>query len=299
LSIFTKTCPRCAADNAADASRCACGYVFDGNVTTDSYAAIELALQEAELYSEYLKARLHQTREAAEVAAADAERSPGDEDKARHAEEARAEYKLTKTEYKVQKDQIADLHAEAEARRKREVAATRKNAWEAARKKAAERVATATPAPSTKKPEKAKAKETKPVRPPATLQQKLAQKAHQAIARAREMKPAARVAVPAPVVPQEAPKKQPAAARPVTKPAPKPAAKTPPPAAPGKTAPAEAKKARPKTIECPHCTAVLPVGTQRCACGFSFIKTADAMPGIGLTSEEQARLLSLFQQEKS
>ena len=302
MSIFTKSCPRCAADNAAEAERCVCGYVFDGNVTSDSYAAIELALQEAELYSEYLKARLQQTHEAAEVAAADAQRSPGDADKARRAEETRAEYKLTKTEYKIQKDQIADLQSEADARKKREIAAARKSAWEMARRKAADRAAASAQAKSTKKMAGPEAKDAKPVRPPVTMQQKLARKAQQAIARVREMKSATQAAAPAPVLPQVTPTKQAAAARPVTKPVTKPAnkpvAKT-APTPPKRVVPAEAKKPRPNTIECPHCTSVLPIGAQRCRCGFTFKKTTDTMPGIGLTSEEQAQLLSLFQPDKS
>lgn len=297
LSIFTKTCPRCAADNAADSMRCSCGYVFDGSAKTDSLEAIEVALQEAELYAEYLKARLHQTREAAEVAASDLKRNPEDATRQRRAEESRAEYKITKTEYKLQLDQIATLKAEAEIRQKQEAAATQKNAWEAARKKAAARAAKAKlAAPAPRKPEKkpASSNSQDSVRPPLALREKLARKAQNVF---RREKPVAK-----PVAPVPAARPKPAAAAPRPVPKARPAAK---PVQSAKPSPrfrekqaAKVSKPRPTTMECPHCTTVVPMGTETCRCGYSFSANRESMPGIGLTSEEQARILDLFRHNK-
>jgi hypothetical protein len=297
LSIFTKTCPRCAADNAADSLRCSCGYVFDGSTKTDSLEAIEVALQEAELYAEYLNARLHQTREAAEVAASDLKRHPQDATRQRQAEESRAEYKITKTEYKLQLDQIATLKAEAEIRQRKEAAATQKNAWEAARKKAAARAAKAKlAAAAPRKPEKkaARGKSPNPVRPPSALREKLARKAQKVF---RREKPVAKPVTPAPAAkpipvasaPRPMPKAQPAA-KPVQSAKPSPRFRE-------KQA-AKVSKPRLNTMECPHCTTIVPMGTETCRCGYSFSRKRESMPGIGLTSEEQARILDLFRQDK-
>jgi hypothetical protein len=300
LSIFTKTCPRCAMDNAADSSRCSCGYVFDGATKSDSLEAIEVALQEAELYADYLKARLHQTREAAEVATSDLKRNPGDAGKQRLAEETRAEYKLTKTEYKIQLEQISTLKAEVEIRQKKEAAAAQKNAWELARKKAAARAAdTKAKAEKARGPEKKRkaGKTTDPARPPSGLREKLARKAQKVFQRekpptpkdAPEPKPVA--SAPRPVVQvQSAPK--PAAPKPVQTVSPSPRFRE------RQAAKAKVAKPRPNTMECPHCTTIVPANVETCRCGYSFTRKRESMPGIGLTSEEQAKILDLFRHDK-
>jgi hypothetical protein len=351
LSIFTKNCPRCAAENAADSTRCPCGYVFDGSNKTDSLEAIEVALQEAELYADYLKARLHQTREAADVAAEDLKRNPDDANTQRLAEETRREYRITRTEYKLQLEQISTLKAEVETRQKEDAAAAaQRDAWELARKKAearaietkkreaakakAEAEAQKARAIETKKREAAKAKaeaeaqkaraiETKkreaakatdPARPRSSMREKLARKAQKLFQRGRAAtSEVAREPTPVPSTPRPVAKDQSstrpaakvqsaAASRPAAnKPAaPKPVHTTKPSPRFREKQAAKAKVAnpRPNTMECPHCTKVLPIGTETCRCGYSFSRTRESMPGIGLTNEEQARILDLFRQEK-
>ncbi|MEJ2107888.1 MAG: hypothetical protein P8X48_11295 [Acidiferrobacteraceae bacterium] len=315
--------------------------MFDGSNKTDSLEAIEVALQEAELYADYLKARLHQTREAADVAAEDLKRNPDDANTQRLAEETRREYRITRTEYKLQLEQISTLKAEVETRQKEEAAAAaQRDAWELARKKAEARETKAKAeaqkarAIETKKREAAKAKaeaeaqkaraiETKkreaakatdPARPRSSMREKLARKAQKLFQRGRAAtSEVAREPTPVPSTPRPVAKDQSstrpaakvqsaAASRPAAnKPAaPKPVHTTKPSPRFREKQAAKAKVAnpRPNTMECPHCTKVLPIGTETCRCGYSFSRTRESMPGIGLTNEEQARILDLFRQEK-
>jgi Uncharacterised protein family UPF0547 len=68
LSIFSKTCPECAAVNPAGATNCACGYSFDVDGTNGSRNTLELVAQEERLYLDYLAARVKQAAEAAKIA---------------------------------------------------------------------------------------------------------------------------------------------------------------------------------------------------------------------------------------
>ncbi len=67
-SIYSTTCPQCAQSVARDAGRCACGHVFGGEDPPSRVAALQAALNDEELYADYLAARAKQAAQAAVVA---------------------------------------------------------------------------------------------------------------------------------------------------------------------------------------------------------------------------------------
>ena len=285
-------------------SRCQCGFVFDGSATTGSIEALDIALQESEVYAEYLQVRMLQAKEIAEVAIAEQARSPDDAAKSSIAAEANTEFKAAKKEYDEQMALVAQLRREsllskdAEAH-KAQAAAWAKAAQLASAKKLGQSNAAAVPAKtpaSAAKP--AAAKTTKPARPapaptrqvaaikPATSQsspspamrQKMADLANSAAQRSR-----AQQTVQKPIKAQQ--KNTVSAPQAAKKAPPRPAVKTQPKTLPRLTA---------NEKECPNCTAVVAMTLQECKCGFSFAQGADKMDGVGLSEEDRA-LLQLFQ----
>lgn len=67
MSIFQKTCPECTATNSKDAISCECGYAFDPEAVARADPT-EYALQQDQLYRDYLAARIVQAE--AELAVA-------------------------------------------------------------------------------------------------------------------------------------------------------------------------------------------------------------------------------------
>jgi hypothetical protein len=100
-------------DSTIDAARCACGYVFDGTARTGSFQALELAIQEAELYAEYLLARVSQLQEGLDVAIADSARHPEDEARAALARKLKVQYSEAEAEHEAQAAQVALLRRQA------------------------------------------------------------------------------------------------------------------------------------------------------------------------------------------
>lgn len=299
-----------------DAARCVCGYVFDGTARTGSYQALELAIQEAELYAEYLGARVAQVREELDVGLVGMARRPGDETRAVVVRRIQSEFDQAQAEYRAQMEQVALLRRQADefvAEQAAEMASARKTqqrerkAADAALKRVttekvrrqADKLAAA--AELARQKLKAGLKNRQkgqeitrqatpqpPAQKPAYAQpnpvvrDKLAAQAEQALARVRQQQSKVHGHVQ---TARTAMSGKGAAASP----------------APANAAPAPRSGATtteattgPAGIECPHCTAVVPQGAAHCRCGFAFLKIAEQMPGVGLSLEDQAMLRTLF-----
>ena len=307
MSIFNKICPRCAGENPVTGNRCQCGFVFDASANTGSFEALEIDVQEAEVYAEYLQVRMHQAKEIAEVAIAEQARSPKDTTKSSIAAEANAEFNAAKTEYDEQMVLVAQLRRESRATKDAETskaqAAARANAEQIAKAKKLQPAASSVKAKNTGKgkPNNAAAKAIKPAQsapadakpvavskpaggqasPPPAMRKKMADTANSAAQRSR-----AQQAVQKPVSVQA--KK--------ASPAPRVEKPNRPQLSP-KSAGNNHQKPSPQLTanekECPNCTAVVPMNTQECKCGFGFAQGAEKMEGIGLSEADRA-LLQMF-----
>ena len=328
MSIFSKICPRCAGDNPVDVTHCQCGFVFDASATTGSYRALEMAEQEAQVYAEYLQARMSQAKETAEVAINDQARSPKDVDKAAAAKSANEEYHVAKAEYAEQMKLVLELRKEAEKTEALEHK-EQESAWEKAKertrqkaikvekeaaankkKQAQARLAAAKKAEKTRQQklkaeaaalaaaDKLATRQSGQPSPPPKMKKKMASKAEAAVERVRqaqssigkEMAAATSVldtstrtaATPAdhPGTPRQKSTSNNSSAT---------SDKVTPIVASTKTA------ANPNKKECPNCTAIVLIATKICKCGYEFPQGAELMDSIGLSDEERANLLNMFQ----
>jgi hypothetical protein len=287
VSIFNKICPRCAGENPVTDSRCQCGYVFDASANTGSFDDLEIALQESEVYAEYLQVRMQQAKEIAEVAIAEQARSPEDASKSSIAAEADAEFRAAKAEYEEQMALVSQLRLQSRTAKDSETNKAQAAAWVKAEQQAkakrlqqqaaserakstpgathkAATTKTAKPAPTPARPIAASKPATGRTSPSPALRQKMAAAADSAAQRSR-----AQQARQKPVTAQ--PQKSPPASQ-AAKPVPRLAA---------------------NEKECPNCTAVVPMNTRECKCGFGFAQGAEKMDGIGLSEEDRA-LLQMF-----
>ena len=290
-------------------SRCQCGFVFDGSATTGTFEALEIDLQEAEVYAEYLQVRMLQAKEVAEVAIADEARTPGDAAKTSIAAEANAEFKASKSEYDQQMALVAQLRRDARTTQDAETSKAQAAAWSKAEQLARARRAEqktpparqiskpgkiqsgsgkhaakpARPAPIPPKPaaSASKAAAGQPSPTPA-MREKMATAANSAAQRSRQQQAAKK---PAAV---QAKKVDPA--NQVAKPAPVQPPRKPAPAVQSKPVPRPATNEK----ECPNCTALVAMKARECKCGFTFVVGASQMDGIGLSEEDRA-LLNMFQ----
>jgi hypothetical protein len=315
VSIFNKICPRCAGENAVSDSRCQCGFVFDSAATTGSFQATEIALQEAEVYAEYLQVRMLQAKESAEVAIADQARSPEDGTKSSVAAEANAEFQAAKSEYDEQMKVVVQLRGESRATQDAETHRAQQAAWakaaERAKTEKAKKAAEAEKAKKAAEAEKAKkAAEAEKAKKAAEAEKAKkaaeAEKAKKAAiakksASTKSAKPVAAKTIPAQTssanvgqsTPTPAMKQKMASAADVAasrthqqKSAVIVAAKpvrTNKPVAP-------VKPVIPTEKECPNCTASVALSVKECKCGYSFAQGAEKMDGIGLSEEDRALL---------
>ena len=76
LSIFQKPCPACASSVSVGVERCPCGHVFESS--SNSQSPLEAALRDEELYEGYLAARAEQAKQAAIAATRMLMEMPGD-----------------------------------------------------------------------------------------------------------------------------------------------------------------------------------------------------------------------------
>ena len=328
MSIFSKICPRCAGDNPVDVTHCQCGFIFEASATTGSYRALEMAEQEAQVYAEYLQARMGQAKEAAEITIHDQARSPKDANKATAAKSANEEYHAAKAEYDEQMKLVLELHKEA-AKTQALEHKEQESAWEkakertrqkaikvekeaAARKKKQEqaRLAAAKKAENTRQQklkadaaakaaaDKLATRQSGRTSPPPRMKEKMASEAESAAERVRQAQSSIEKEMAAATSALDTSAR--AAVTPAGHPCtPKqknpsknsstPSAKITPMLANTKTA------ANPNKKECPNCTAVVPVAAKQCKCGYGFPQGADLMDGIGLSDEERANLLNMLQ----
>jgi hypothetical protein len=304
VSIFSKICPRCAGENPVSGSRCQCGFVFDGSATTGSIEALDIALQETEVYAEYLQVRMLQAKEIAEVAIAEQARSPDDAAKSSAAAEANTEFKAAKKEYDEQMALVAQLRRESLVSRDAETHKAQAAAWaKAAQLASAKKLEQKNVAVAPKKTPASSAK------PAATKVTKTAGSTPAPTRPVAAIKPATNQSAPSPAMRQkmadaancaaQRSRAQQAAQKPVAV-QPKNTASA--PMAAKKAPPRPAVTTQPKTLprlnanekECPNCTAVVPAKTQECKCGFGFAQGAEKMDGVGLSEEDRA-LLQQFQ----
>ncbi len=313
MSIFNKICPSCAGENPVDESRCQCGFVFDASATTGSVQALEIAVQEAKVYAEYLLVRMNQAKETAEVAIAEQARSPEDSDKMSAADGANQEFMLAKTEYDEQMKIVAQLQRDAQitqdaennkAHEAQRVKAEKlpKEKKVAMKKRAAEKKkAAVSPKKSEHKSAKAKSGTKKtsaptPVKaksktnvgqasPPRPMRQKMANAANSASGQAQKKQPAAQKVI---VADKKTVKTKPKAGPAKVKKQSAPAAK----ATPVFRA-KQAAKADNAQKECPNCTAMNALNVKECKCGYGFATGAETMDGISLSDEDLALFSNL------
>ncbi len=328
MSIFSKICPRCAGDNPVDVTHCECGFVFETSATTGSYRALEMAEQEAQVYAEYLQARLGQAKETAEVAINDQARSPKDANKVAAAKSANEEHLIAKAEYDEQMKLVVELRKEAEktqtlehkeqesvwdkakertrqkALKVKEETAIKKKQEQAklvAAKKAEKKRQQKLKAEAAAKAaaDKLAARESSRTSPPPKMKKKMASAAEAAVDRVRQAHSSIEkeiAAATSALIPSTW-----TAATPADHP------RTPEQINPSKVnsatsddknAPIAANtktSANPNENECPNCTAVVPVAAKKCKCGYEFPQGAELMDSIGLSDEERANLLNMFQ----
>jgi ribosomal protein L40E len=330
MSIFSKICPRCAGDNPVDVTHCQCGFVFEASATTGSYRALEMAEQEAQVYAEYLQARMSQAKETAEVAISDQARFPSDAAKITAAKATNEEYLEIKAEYDEQMKLVLALHKEAEKARAAEQKEQESN-WGKARERAkqkailAEKAALAAKVKAEK--EAAVRKNNEQARLAAakkTEQERQAKLKAEAVAKARVAKQAREQAgqqKPSPKMREKMADEAESAAERVRRAqssihkdlaAATSALNTDTPAnrnngagknhsrvtASGNVTPPQTKTTaakNPNEKDCPNCTAIVPVTANECKCGYSFPQGAEQMDSIGLSDEDRANLLSVFQ----
>lgn len=119
MSAFDKICPQCSAASSAGAVLCECGYLFNPIYLQDPELALELAIREESLIEEYLTGRAEQAMEAAKIAAHDAAKEPGNEQKAAQAATAQHAAAVAQAELAQQCVRTAEGRLEAHRDRRR------------------------------------------------------------------------------------------------------------------------------------------------------------------------------------
>lgn len=76
MSIFDKDCPLCGSKLSVSADGCECGFSFEPDSIVETAQDLEIAVQDEQLYANYLSARVMQTREAIDSAKILLEREP-------------------------------------------------------------------------------------------------------------------------------------------------------------------------------------------------------------------------------
>lgn len=312
MSIFSKICPRCAGENPLPESRCQCGFVFDASATTGSFKALEMVVQETEVYAEYLHVRMKQAMETAEVAIAERARAPGDPAKSRAADAANEEYLAAKSEYEQQMKMVAQARREAllirekeslaagqaqgvqaETRVKTKKQALTRNQDAISRQKTAKRptktgsASTATKTATSRPVIPVSKQDIGQASPPSAMRQKMANAANSTSERVRKAQSTIGREIAAA---NRAPQVKPAATAAPNTEYPAVAASK---AATPQFAAKQAAKAQTVHKECPNCTAVVALEADECKCGFGFASGAQKMDGISLSEEDRA-LFSIF-----
>jgi len=277
LSIFDKTCPLCGSTLSVSAAYCRCGFSFKPSQLEDTAQALGLEAQEEELYERYLAARVLQAKETLIISRAHMIRDPEDPGKVQAVDAARVEFDEAQHALISQQRKLAEIRKAASA--------ARKVLGDMKKMRAGKNANSAGPV-MTKMPGEAFR----------------AQQAAKAVAVVRPTKAATPTRAPAVSSKTNKPDQ--------TRDFPKPSA-APPPAAKRSAATAGITNANPtqrsQTVEdtpaatkttkvfrkataankCPHCTAEVTYGTERCRCGYQLISRNTGMRGLNVTNEDR------------
>lgn len=328
VSIFTKDCPVCAASHPVHVVRCGCGYCFDPNKLDGVTQELEVISQEEQLYRDYLAARADQADKAMQSAKAAAAHDRANTVKAAEAllaeqtaMNARAEMDAQTQRAIAVKNRIKVVRSNRRARKARGGAASaaRSTPIPAREALAPKPVPKPTPKPTLAPPPPAPAR----IAPPAPLEVAARPVTPKPIAAPAPAAPAPHIAAaPAPVITVrqiEAPPK-PVAPK-VEPPRVQALAATPPAPVRAQTAPAARKtapapvlldratpsfraaqatkaaqaapaSAPPKALDCPNCSAKVPLTVKRCRCGFEMPHFASQIPSLALSAEDREAFLA-------
>lgn len=269
ISIFQKVCPACASNVSVSAETCSCGHRFESE--TEAGSSIEAALRDEELYETYLIARAEQAKQATLAAFEAHSADPSNASKTAALELSRGVAKEVEEDLRAQREKIAALrNANASPTPKSNPAPTGIPALSPS-------TARATPATTAPKPIAAK-----PAAPRTPA-------AHAPVVSAA---PAAVTSKAAGVLSAIKNAK----------------AREMPPVTPNTTPPAQFRHeqagradkvmetlASESGLNCPNCTATVPINTARCGCGYTFPTSgASDMPSLTLCTSDFTALRNNF-----
>ncbi len=328
LSIFDKTCPLCGSTLAVSATYCRCGFSFKPSQLEETAQALGLEAQEEELYETYLAARVAQAKETLTISRAHLIRDPEDPGKVQAVDGARVELDQAQHALTSQQRKLSEIRKAANAARKvlgdmkkmrteKEREAVRQRSTNTHAKQAANALAAranddivAGKALRAKQPRTVAEKNSNSTGPVMTKMPGEAFRAQQtakAVAAVRPTKAATPTRAPA----VSSKTNKPDQTRDFSRPS-----DAPPPAAKHsattsgianadptqrsqtvKDTPAATKttKVFRKTTaanKCPHCTAEVAYGAERCRCGYQLISRNAGMVGLNVTDRDRKAMES-------
>lgn len=107
MSIFDKDCPLCGSELPVSANGCKCGFSYEPNSAQESAQDLEIAVQDEQLYANYLAARVIQTKEAIEAAKVVLDREPENQIFINDLVQAKDEHKAATLENEAQIKKLA------------------------------------------------------------------------------------------------------------------------------------------------------------------------------------------------
>lgn len=323
LSIFDKTCPLCGSTLAVSATYCRCGFSFKPSQLEDTAQALGVEAQEEELYETYLAARVLQAKETLIISRAHMIRNPEDPGKVQAVDAARVELDQAQHALTSQQRKLAEIRKAANAARKvlgdikkmrteKDREAVRQHSANAHAKPAANALAArangdigAGKTLRAKQPGTVAGKNSNSAGPVMTKMPGEAFRAQQAAKAGAAVRPT-KAATPtrAPAVSSKTNKpdqtrdfSRPSDARPpaikrstatggIANADPTPRSQT----VKDTPAPTKTTKVFRRTTaanKCPHCTAEVAYGAERCRCGYQFISRNTGMRGLNVTNEDR------------
>jgi hypothetical protein len=309
VSIFSRACPQCAADNLADAIFCSCGYCFDTRQVRSQDDALIHAINEEQNYLDYLGARVIQAEAELEAKSAAQIVTPDNTTLAAEVLLAQQALNTARAELKVQQERLESLNRDRRLLSRRPAPKLPKpDHFPVAAKPVAKPAGTV-----------AVAKPTPPQPVPAAVPVRVAPPA-QTPAPQKPVAPPVRPVVSV-TPPKSSPRHVPAPERMTEIPGPAfhaaqatkaaRAVNTPRPAPSPLSVPTPAHAAKPAvevrghsvtvtlpadkpvvlTQDCPNCMAKLAPGVRKCRCGFDLTARFE-MPELSLSAADRAALLS-------
>lgn len=107
MRIFDKDCPLCGSELPVSADSCGCGFSFEPTSLEETAQELEMAVQDEQLYSNYLSARVSQTKEAIDSARIVLKRTPENPAFQNDLKNAEVEYKTACSEHNAQTEKLA------------------------------------------------------------------------------------------------------------------------------------------------------------------------------------------------